>query len=73
MCWPTRLQSRTESFVLGAMLRHQARLQPDKVFARFEDGTCWTYAQTLDEARRGPRWTRAHLVFVQLLVHYSYD
>ena len=41
-----------ESFVLGAMLRRQARLQPDKVFARFEDGTCWTYAQTLDEARR---------------------
>jgi carnitine-CoA ligase len=41
-----------ESFVLGAMLRRQARLRPDKVFARFEDGTCWTYAQTLDEARR---------------------
>jgi crotonobetaine/carnitine-CoA ligase len=41
-----------ESFVLDAMLRRQARLQPDKVFARFEDGTCWTYAQTLDEARR---------------------
>ena len=41
-----------ESFVLGAMLRRQARLQPTKVFARFEDGTCWTYAQTLDEARR---------------------
>ena len=27
-----------EWFVLGAMLRRQARLQPDKVFARFEDG-----------------------------------
>ena len=40
------------SFVLDAMLRRQARLQPHKVFARFEDGTCWTYAQTLDEARR---------------------
>ena len=34
------------------MLQRQARLQPDKVFARFEDGTCWTYAQTLEEARR---------------------
>jgi hypothetical protein len=31
-----------ESFVLGAMLRRQGRLHPDKVFARFEDGTCWT-------------------------------
>jgi len=41
-----------ESFVLDAMLRRQARLQPDRVFAQFEDGTCWTYAQTLDEARR---------------------
>lgn len=41
-----------ESFVLDAMLNRQARLQPDKVFARFEDGTCWTYAQTLHEAQR---------------------
>ncbi|HTU06412.1 MAG TPA: AMP-binding protein, partial [Trebonia sp.] len=41
-----------ESFVLDAMLRRQARLQPDKVFASFEDGTCWTYAQTLREAQR---------------------
>ena len=41
-----------ESFVLGVMLKRQARLQPDKVFARFEDGTCWTYARTLHEAQR---------------------
>ncbi|MBC5767048.1 AMP-binding protein [Ramlibacter albus] len=38
-----------EDFVLGAALRKQAGLQPDKVFIRFDDGTAWTYAQALEE------------------------
>jgi carnitine-CoA ligase len=48
----TSTEQDRESFVLGAMLQRNARLRPDKVFARFEDGTCWTYAQTLEEAQR---------------------
>ena len=37
--------------VLKPVLEHWARLSPGKVFARFEDGSEWTYAQTLAAAR----------------------
>ena len=32
--------------VLGPLLRRQAELRPDQVFATFPDGTSWTYART---------------------------
>ena len=38
--------------VLRPMLERWAAEQPEKVFARFEDGTEWTYAQTLEITRR---------------------
>lgn len=36
-----------DACVVGAMLRHQAQQQPEKVFAIFEDGSRWTYGETL--------------------------
>jgi len=41
-----------EASVVGAMLRRQADAQPDKVFAIFEDGSRWTYAETLHHVSR---------------------
>ncbi|VTU24862.1 Long-chain-fatty-acid--CoA ligase [Variovorax sp. PBL-H6] len=38
--------------VLKPVLERWAREQPDAVFARFDDGTEWTWAQTLDIAQR---------------------
>lgn len=38
--------------VLRPLLQKWADSQPDRVFARFEDGTEWTYAQTLAITRR---------------------
>lgn len=38
--------------VLRDVLEKHAAERPDKVFARFADGTQWTYAQTLDITRR---------------------
>ena len=38
--------------VLKPVLEYWARTTPDKIFARFEDGSEWTYGQTLDVARR---------------------
>jgi len=38
--------------VLRPVLEKFAASQPDKVFARFEDGSEWTYAQTLEITRR---------------------
>ena len=38
--------------VLRPLLEHWAAEQPSSTFARFEDGTEWTYAQTLDVVRR---------------------
>lgn len=38
--------------VLKPVLERWARETPDKVFARFEDGSEWTYAMALDLARR---------------------
>lgn len=38
--------------VLKPVLERWAREQPETVFARFEDGSEWTWAQTLDAARR---------------------
>lgn len=37
--------------VLKPVLEHWAQRTPDKVFARFEDASEWTYAQTLAAAR----------------------
>lgn len=41
-----------EDCVLGPMLEKRARDFPDRIYAVFEDGTQWTYAQTLAETRR---------------------
>ncbi|MEC9346426.1 MAG: AMP-binding protein [Pseudomonadota bacterium] len=41
-----------EECVVQAMLHRQAERQPDKVFAVFEDGESWTYAEMLTRARR---------------------
>ena len=38
--------------VLKPVLERWAFVQPHKVFARFEDGSVWTWAQTLEIARR---------------------
>ena len=38
--------------VLGPILEKFAASQPDKVFARFADGSQWTYRQTLEITRR---------------------
>jgi len=40
-----------EACVLRDMLEHWAARQPDDVFAIFEDGRRWTYADTLDRVR----------------------
>ncbi|GGU15024.1 AMP-binding protein [Nocardioides albus] len=40
-----------EECVLGLMLEARAKANPDKVFAIFEDGATWTYAQALEEVR----------------------
>lgn len=44
-----------EHCVLGALLDAGSRDHPDKVFALFEDGTHWTYA---DARRRARSWAR---------------
>ena len=41
--------------VLGAMLERAARENPQRVFALFEDGSAWTYANTLLYTRQ---WAR---------------
>ena len=41
-----------EVCVLRPVLEKYAASQPDKVFARFADGSEWTYAQTLEITRR---------------------
>ena len=38
--------------VLRRLLERHAATQPDKVFARFQDGSEWTYAQTLANVQR---------------------
>jgi crotonobetaine/carnitine-CoA ligase len=45
--------------VLKPVLEHWARVTPHKVFARFEDGSEWTYAQTLGFARAAAAGLRA--------------
>jgi crotonobetaine/carnitine-CoA ligase len=45
--------------VLRPVLERFAQSQPDKVFARFADGTEWTYRQTLDITRRTAAGLRA--------------
>lgn len=40
-----------EDCVIGPMLERRARETPDKVFAVFEDGETWTYAEALDLVR----------------------
>lgn len=42
----------TEDTVLGPMLEKRARQHPDRVYAVFEGGTEWTYAETLAQTRR---------------------
>lgn len=50
--WVTsRIPSRDES-VLKNMLETRASETPDKIYATFEDGSAWTYAEALDAARR---------------------
>jgi crotonobetaine/carnitine-CoA ligase len=46
-----KLPPREES-VLRHTLEARARDHPDRTYVRFEDGTIWTYADTLDHARR---------------------
>jgi crotonobetaine/carnitine-CoA ligase len=41
-----------DEIVLRDALERQARERPDKLFAIFEDGTSWTYRETLDSALR---------------------
>ena len=41
-----------EDTVLRYVLERRAREHPDRIYAIFEDGTSWTYAQTLDATRR---------------------
>lgn len=41
-----------ERSVLKPVLEHWAREKPDAVFVRFEDASEWTWAQTLEVARR---------------------
>ncbi|HMN78656.1 MAG TPA: AMP-binding protein [Burkholderiaceae bacterium] len=48
-----------EDCVLRDVLEKWARLQPDKVFARFADGSEWTYRQTLEITRRTAAGFRA--------------
>src|SRR5258705_2246316 len=44
--------SAREDCVLAELLRKHADAQPDKVFAVFEDGVEWTYAETATRAWR---------------------
>ena len=41
-----------DQIVLRDVLERQARERPDKVFAIFEDGSCWTYRETWEIALR---------------------
>ncbi len=41
-----------EECVLRPLLERRAAENPDKIFARFADGRCWTYRETRDVARR---------------------
>jgi len=41
-----------DASVLRHILESRARDMPERVYARFEDGSSWTYAQTLEHARR---------------------
>ncbi|SEG25454.1 crotonobetaine/carnitine-CoA ligase [Thermomonospora echinospora] len=41
-----------EDCVVGELLARRAAEHPDRVYAVFEDGTRWTYAETLAEAER---------------------
>ena len=50
--WYDRRVPAAEDCVLRSVLEKFADSQPDKVFARFADGSEWTYAQTLGVARR---------------------
>lgn len=45
--------------VVGAMLGRQARAQPDKIFVIFEDGSRWTYAETLHHVAKAAAGLRA--------------
>ena len=48
-----------EECVLSSMLAAAARDRPDQVFAKFEDGTTWTYADSLALSRQWARGLRA--------------
>jgi len=41
-----------EDCVLGLMLESRASLMPDVAYAHFEDGTCWSYSETLAIVQR---------------------
>lgn len=41
-----------EECVIGPLLERRARETPEKVFALFEDGATWTYAEALDLVQR---------------------
>ena len=51
MCSYAALPGR-ESCVVGALLEHWAKERPDKSFLEFEDGSCWTFAETLELTQR---------------------
>ena len=48
-----------EDCVVAEMLKKQAAQQPQKVYAVFEDGEEWTFAETLSRARRAAAGFRA--------------
>lgn len=48
-----------DACVVPEMLKRQAREKPEQVFAIFEDGEQWTYAETLSRARRAAAGFRA--------------
>ena len=48
---PRRIPGRTEC-VVGELLRRWARERPTHPFLEFEDGTTWSFAETLDRVQR---------------------
>lgn len=50
--WASPLVPDRDACVLRYVLERQAQERPDDVYAEFEDGSSWTFAETLDHARR---------------------
>lgn len=52
MSWRDPRVPMAEECVLGPLLERWAAVTPDKIFAMFETGESWTYADTLELVRR---------------------